>query len=244
MKKSRLLGMACACELTFVTTLTHAVVLPLESRLGGLAYYDPNLNITWLADANYAMTSGYDADGLMSWYQASTWVASLDIDGVPDADGWRLPNTIDVGNDGFTYTNEYQGVDYGYNITTHSELSNMFYNMLGNTAAYDTSGTATGCLVSPPNYCLTNTSPFSNLQSDTYLSATEYTPDTPFPYEWSWNFSMLNGFQSSSIKPNEYYAWAVYSDDISTVPVPAAAWLFGSGLLGLIGVTRKRKQLK
>ena len=29
--------------------------------------------------------------------------------------------------------------------------------------------------------------------------------------------------------------------DISTVPVPAAVWLFGSGLLGLIGLARRKK---
>ena len=29
--------------------------------------------------------------------------------------------------------------------------------------------------------------------------------------------------------------------DVSAVPVPAAAWLFGSGLLGLVGVARRRK---
>ena len=29
--------------------------------------------------------------------------------------------------------------------------------------------------------------------------------------------------------------------DVSAVPVPAAAWLFGSGLLGLIGVARRKK---
>jgi len=30
---------------------------------------------------------------------------------------------------------------------------------------------------------------------------------------------------------------------VSEVPIPAAAWLFGSGLLGLAGVARKRKQV-
>ncbi|MGE5241685.1 MAG: VPLPA-CTERM sorting domain-containing protein [Bacteroidota bacterium] len=27
---------------------------------------------------------------------------------------------------------------------------------------------------------------------------------------------------------------------MATVPVPAAVWLFGSGLLGLVGVARRR----
>ncbi len=31
---------------------------------------------------------------------------------------------------------------------------------------------------------------------------------------------------------------------ISAVPVPAAAWLFGSGMLGLVGVARRRKAIK
>jgi hypothetical protein len=38
-------------------------------------------------------------------------------------------------------------------------------------------------------------------------------------------------------------AGSIYWDDvqINAVPVPAAAWLFGSGLLGLVGVARRRK---
>jgi hypothetical protein len=35
--------------------------------------------------------------------------------------------------------------------------------------------------------------------------------------------------------------FAPYSHDLSTVPVPAAVWLFGSGLLGLVGVARRRR---
>jgi hypothetical protein len=34
---------------------------------------------------------------------------------------------------------------------------------------------------------------------------------------------------------------SVVTMQISQVPVPAAVWLFGSGLLGLLGVARHRK---
>ena len=34
----------------------------------------------------------------------------------------------------------------------------------------------------------------------------------------------------------------VFNGTVSAVPVPAAAWLMGSGLLGLVGVARRRKQ--
>jgi hypothetical protein len=29
---------------------------------------------------------------------------------------------------------------------------------------------------------------------------------------------------------------------VTTVPIPAAAWLFGSGLLGLVGIARRRRK--
>lgn len=61
------------------------------------AYYDTVLDITWLADANYAQTSGYDADGLMNWATANTWAANLSFYNPATnqtyAD-WRLP-TVD-----------------------------------------------------------------------------------------------------------------------------------------------------
>jgi hypothetical protein len=33
---------------------------------------------------------------------------------------------------------------------------------------------------------------------------------------------------------------SLYSENISEVPLPAAAWLFASGLLGLVGVARRK----
>jgi len=212
-----IIGTTCAC----LAVVSFSADAALVSRLGGLAYYDDVADLTWLADANAAGTT-------MNWANANAWAAGLDVAGVT---GWRLPDTIDVGNDGATYTSIYQGVDYYYNITTHSELSNMFYNVLGNLAYYDTSGNS-----AQPGWGLTNTGPFSNLQSSYYWSATEYAPSTSS----AWFFGMSNGSQNHYDKTVNLYAWAVQSGDVSAVPVPAAVWLFGSGLLGLIGVARRK----
>jgi hypothetical protein len=34
--------------------------------------------------------------------------------------------------------------------------------------------------------------------------------------------------------------WAVRPGDVSAVPVPAAVWLFGSGILSLIGLASRK----
>jgi hypothetical protein len=223
MKKSRILGAVCAV-FSFISMSSQAALIPV---LGGQAYYDDVADLTWLANANLAGTT-------MTWAAANAWAAGLNISGVT---GWRLPDTVDVGNDGATYTNIYQGVDYGYNITTHSEMSNMFFNVLGNTAYYDTSGTPTGCPGSP-NYCLTNTGPFSNLQSSFYWSSTEYAPDPTN----AWVFDFGYGLQTNPNKGSNGYAWAVQSGNAGVVPVPAAVWLFGSGLLALVGIGKQRRR--
>ena len=49
-----------------------------------------------------------------------------------------------------------------------------------------------------------------------------------------------SGRQNTYSKTNNLYAWAVRSGDVSAVPVPAAIWLFGSGLLGITGIARRK----
>jgi len=57
-----------------------------------------------------------------------------------------------------------------------------------------------------------------------------------------WGFGTFNGFQYAVSKNDfNFFAWAVRSGDVSVVPIPAAVWLFGSGLIGLLGVARRRK---
>ncbi len=78
MKKSRLFGALCVCIFTLCISLSANAAL--VSRLGGLAYYDNQLNITWAADANI--------NGKDTWNNQVGWAAGLTVGGVG---GWRLP---------------------------------------------------------------------------------------------------------------------------------------------------------
>lgn len=95
------------CLVALACTLTNLAHAELQGRdLDGdvttfEAYYDTKQNLTWLADWAYSRTSGYDADGRMTWEQAKEWAHQLSftVRGVVLSD-WRLPKTFDIGNDG------------------------------------------------------------------------------------------------------------------------------------------------
>lgn len=57
---------------------------------GGGMIYSTELNVTWLQDAKYARTSGYDAVGRMTWDAAMEWAENLTYAGYDD---WRLPTS-------------------------------------------------------------------------------------------------------------------------------------------------------
>lgn len=72
-------------------------------------------------------------------------------------------------------------------------------------------------------------------------------PDADFTYDgsnWALDYSTVipegdpSGFGGTAY---DLHLEGTYTGDIEMVPVPAAVWLFGSGLLGLVGVARRRK---
>ncbi len=79
-----------ALLLLFAVSAAHADLID----IGGGMVYDSALDVTWQQDPNYAQTSGYDADGLMTFDEANTWAATLIHGGTG---GWRLP-TFDSNN--------------------------------------------------------------------------------------------------------------------------------------------------
>lgn len=234
--------------LVLAVGLSGTVQAALHDRGGGLVY-DDVLNITWLQDANYAQTSGYDADGGMAWDNAVTWATDLayydSVRNVTYTD-WRLPTMSPV--DGLSFNNLFRNngtSDAGFNISatgtlyagsTASEMAFMYYQNLGNLGYFAPDNTETYCA---PN-CLQNTGLFQNLTDKAYWTGIEYGWDT----SQAWNFRMDAGMQGAGYKDhynNSFYAWAVRDGDVAAVPEPEAYAMMLAGL-GMVGAAVRRRQ--
>jgi len=200
------------------------------------AYYDTDLNITWLADANYAKTSGFDTDGMMTWSGATAWAAGLNVHGIT---GWRLPTMVDTGTPGCAQLAN-SGTDCGYNVTPSSaEMAHMFYVTLGNKGNISPSGTAQA------GAGLVNSGPFLNAQNGPYWLGTSYVNANSGN---AWFFGTAKGIQNVAAVGYNYFGWAVRSGDIAVsagavAAVPEAETM-ALALVG-IGITllvRRRKK--
>ena len=212
MKKTTATSLLCACVIVLITPKAIADVLPLEGRLpltpGGTdyqAYYDPNLDITWAANANI--------NGQMDWDSAVAWAASLTIGGVS---GWRLPyisksermrrgviDPIDC-----TFASEVDCRD--------NELGYMFYHNLSGTVRIPIH------LSGDPDLAL-----FQMLQSDQYWSNQEYSPSLT---SLAFFFSFQGGFNYyyPKTESNTTYSWAVRDGDVGGTQEPPTVDLTGT----------------
>ena len=248
MKKTRLLGAFCAAVSGFVALPAETM---LYTRLGGQAYYDDALDITWIANANLTATNSfglayntnlgdhpsdvagwrYDeliyTDGGMTWGGALHWIDAMNADGGTGYLGfndWRLASMSVTA-----------GLPTGRNASVidcssatelacrDNELGYMFFHNLGGSNGDDLTGNQTVGDVT-----------LTDIQSY-YMSGTEANNR-----QYAWMFGFNFGFQTGEHTKNAgFHGWAVRNGDV--VPIPPALWLFGSGLLGLIGIARRKK---
>ena len=177
--------------------LTSTANATLMNRLGGTAYYDTESDLTWVANANLALTNQFGltlstnafdtaantvgSTGRMTWDNANSWIAGMNSANYLGFNDWRQPTLGPINGTVFNTTFNSDGsTDFGINIsrpgTVHgtslaSETAYLFYNSLGNVSDSNVLGVFDdGCTGS----CLTNTGPFVNLQSDFYWSGLEF----------------------------------------------------------------------
>jgi len=204
--------LGAACAVSLLVTSVSANAA-LVSRLGGAAAYDTVLDITWVTAASL---SGAD-----TWDNQVTWAANLNYLGFDD---WRLASmSVAAGVPTGTTTSVVDCRTATELACRDNELGYMFYQNMGGSLFDNLTGdqTVDGVLL-------------TDVQSD-YWSGTEFISSR------AWDFGFRNGLQNLDGKGNFGYGWAVRAGDVSAVPVPAAVWLFGSGLIGLLGLARRKR---
>jgi len=196
--------------------------------------YDDVLDITWLADANYAKTSGYSAQnysecgnysgcvtdvlasGQFGWQAAKDWADSLEIF---NQTNWRLPSIVRP------LMNQ-----AGY-LTPFSELGHMYNANFGFSFNW--------CCLPIANSEFTassihTTSPSNEIDKFSNIYAVGYWNEEQASGYSAWSTNMISGSTSDTYKNSHVYAWAVHDGDVGNpVPLPAGFWLFASGLISL-----------
>ncbi len=228
----------------------------LELTDGGLGVYDTTNNITWTSNANlfgtqYASSNGsvvgtiisdwsshtftdghtlslgdFVSSGRLTWWGAEAWVNYLDVTNYGGSNQWALPTVVD------TSSNAGCGASCAYPPSLSSgQMVQLFYGGMGqseNAAITSVNNGAAG-------YNL-----FSNVQNESYWSGTGYSADSTAV----WTYFTGNGYQGIGYKDggNGDYALAVSLGQVPAVPEPGAAWLLGIGVLGLVGLGRRKAQ--
>ena len=149
---------------------------------------DPGTNLMWMKDANLAMTSGYDADGKVTWSDAMTWADNLGYAGYDD---WRLPSALNSDGTGPCY--EW--------ACMYSELGHLYNVELGNTNIV--------------NYG--NEGPFINMIDQVYWTETEHNIDEAWAFTATISGAQTNQSKNNEFRTWAVRDISVVPEPISSI---------------------------
>jgi hypothetical protein len=152
----------------------------------------------------------------LTWPAAQAWAAGLDT---------MVNTNSTIGYGGYTNWRlaTGDGTQSHSPVNSANELGSLFFTELLNT----------------PGSPVTNTSPFKNLSTNANTVYWSSSTGGGASAGSAWVFYPGYGAQVYEPETIYYDALAVRSG-FTAVPVPAAAWLLGSGLMGLLGLRRRK----
>jgi hypothetical protein len=243
MNKSHLLGAVCACFVLCLPGLANAALLDFETVPMGTP--SDQLDISTQYEATYGVTFSLVGGGTPTLEKTG---------GSDDGHGFLNFQTGTATPDVETAGYEGQLGDYYLRIGTDELLSAPIPNLLisytnpvsaASAQIWDIDGGPAGT-----EQWLVTALDSGGSVIDSLLSplGTAQGAGTLDGIPWTWSFSHANndiyaielafiGNKTTSLG----LAFDNFSPSTAAVPIPAAAWLFGSGLLGLAGMARRKK---
>jgi hypothetical protein len=193
-----------------------------------------------LAGATLAQAASYDVSGTLDSFSSNPAVISAIFNPTAPAftGSWNVDTLSLSGTAGFgAYSAEWSLLGSAVGTTSYTYDN---YSLSTTTASYD-AGTRTLTV----NGTLANTSADYSCTGDAFFC--DHTlPSFDLSLTLTFTDDTLKAFNGSLVSTNgdvggQYgYAWS-FNGETPEVPVPAAVWLFGSGLAGLAGLARSRK---
>ena len=195
------------------------------------AVYQVGANITWLADANLAMTESFGVQGIkpngpMSWGQAQDWIAAVNSHKYLGYADWRLPARSEDNSPPFQWSPGSIVYAEVFGLIPN-EMSHLFFGELG--------GVLGNAIPSgPPG----GTPLFRNTEpAYTYWLASEYQYNT----SGAWAFAF--GGTALSTKEQPFAVWAVRTGDVTAVPELGSMVLMLAGA-GFLAFAVRRQKLR
>ena len=209
-----------AGEATFTSTANTVTTRAVGSTIGSGTVGGTNGTITFSIDAAGDMTvNSYAMDSYLNTAGATFYTDALS----PDGTSLMTGNINATGGVSFTPTGR-----VGMASDFATGLGVLPWNDSKKLGAYDTLSTGTTTAIKGTSSVTMTGSVLQDAGADTWTGVIATAGNI--------NGDIWIGF--TNVLYSEQYNITITADPI---PVPAAVWLFGSGLLGLVGVARRRK---